>query len=175
MFFCAQEQQRVADAFQFAEIETPELRKKRDLESAIEVTSAFLSIFPDARPSVHFISGEKDRTKNPEKLVIVMQDKMLIPTTESQPQKDEAYVGFLTSALQYLQGELVGEIAPSPLALPKPPISKRKRTEEADIPYLLFALTCVGGQFSAEPPEVGIFVLGKYHSVTINLTIERPI
>lgn len=163
-----QERKRFAEAFQFAEYESPELRKKRDLEAAIETTSRFLSIFPDARRCYHSISGVKDDTPDPMKLIIVMQDKTLIPTTQAKLQDGEDYLSFLQRVLEYIQGTSEDRTSiAKPIELPTPITEMKRLTGETpEIIDLLFAITCAGGAFSADPPEVGIFVYGRsYDSV----------
>lgn len=62
--------------------------------------------------------------------------------------------------MNYLQGasaDAEGGVA-------KPPkLSKRDLKKEAavEIPFVLFAITCAGNEFSAEPAEVGVYVFGN--------------
>lgn len=119
-------------------------------------------LFPDARRCKHSISGMPDDTCDPTKLIIVMQDKTLIPVSEAKQQREEEYVDFLGRVLQYLQtgfaqGMTKAENGASGVS--QPPILASNPREES-IPYLLFTLTCVCGEFCAEPPEVGVYVYG---------------
>lgn len=159
---------KVLAALQFAEKANEEQRRKKELETTVEVTIKFLQIFPDARRVRHSVTGQKDRTPDPQNMIRVFQDRTVFPRDVTTSKKDdESFASYLEKMLRSLQKELwafTGQASASPNASENGVECQTPDTSRADARASttpLLALVCVAGEFAVEPAEVNVFLAGN--------------
>lgn len=157
---------KVLAALQYAENINQEQRRRRELEATVQGTANFITLFPDARRVRHGITGKKDGTPDPKKMVRIFQDKTVFPADEPvKKDENESFTTYIGKVLREVQRQIESytksNVAPLSNGTDRGGTAEERSSADTSSAVPLLVLMCVAGEFSVEPAEVNVFLAGK--------------